>query len=1202
MKPLGLWKEEFDPFLVEFTCQTCLRACMRRANRGPARIHPQSQQPLGYVYVDWKPKPTNADTPDMDFSTTSSTAVLGYKDSDVPGVKFSPGSTGLELKTGISAFAGALVITDEATRYTWAIPCYDKSAETIALALRVWARRAMSWIIHTVSNTKEGRSAWPNLPWNQIRILALHSDGGTEFADAVSLFCEVNIIHQVCNEANTPWRNGVVEARIDLASSLTKKAQLDLCGKPHHDTWIAVFQHSIHTMNCMPSKIHGTRASPLERLTGKSPTAEMIFTYGTPVVIRDEGRTSVSQPKGIAGYAVNYQHDTRQRGVRVFRATRGGLHKIFVRTHVRWDRLGSTPGSMGSSYRWDLARDHEHDETSWEDDDNEASTNNGENRLSYDSDSDDDHPPIVPNKNEAAMAVEQAYHNASPMGDAPIALGPATPDAAETHECPELAPPTPQADVAKSSDNDDDSSQQEAIEDIRDVEDDDVEVDEAPMAIIDDEQTSEEEPTTLRRGARERHPPNRYGFGVGHISAPNTMNELGFKTLDDLESGSTLIPHHKLPKEAKLLQKRVRRAMALSTQGYLLDVKAFNSNTTTDIEDDYELVESSVGNVMVLAVSGLNKSTELGQKVRSLKDVPRDEIKEAILKEVSGLLDASSFEAVPEDTIKDQGIPIMRFVWVIKVKSDDTVKARLCIGGNTQTQGLNFWETSSPTPRASTVKLALGIAASKNWHVNMSDVSQAFLQSLFGATAYMRMPKEVLEIRPDWKGCVLKLLRSLYGAKQSGRNWFQEAVDSLTEFGYRQCQKDPCVFTSHSEQDELLELILLYVDDFLVLAPPDRYELFFKKMSSKYKITSSDLDQRTIKIWNGLEIRRHGDGKISVTQIAKIREMAREFEAEVRALGDSRYKCSTPEVQDGNQFHPKDMVEDPQNLKKDEAKTLRRFQQMAGSVNYVATYTRFDVAHAMSKASKLMHGASDIHVTGMARVLRYLIEHEDIALTYDGAQGGEDSQPHLFTFVDSDYAGEPAHLRNENDLGRKSTTAVIIMAFGAPLYWKSKLQKTVATATGEAEIRALHYALKEVEFLVYLLMELGFKSGLVPIFSDASTCISQVKRDGMAWLEGSRQYQVEISDCYHAMRHRLIVPLKIRGPENPADLLTKKHMKNLTEFNEHILRISGASSVPFNDWIRRHFESFDGTTAAIGGFLSKDELLAACGLGIKATR
>ena len=588
----------------------------------------------------------------------------------------------------------------------------------------------------------------------------------------------------------------------------------------------------------------------------------------------------------------------------------------------------------------------------------------------------------------------------------------------------------------------------------------------------------------------------------------------------------------------------------------------------------------------------------LGERVRTLKEVPPREILEAKNKEIGGLLAKGAFTVVPRSAVpKDASV--MGFVWVLKVRDDDTVKARLCVGGHRQTKGQNFWETSSPTPRASSVKLALSHASIRGHNIYTADVSQAYVAAPIGAKLYMKMPPEMQRNHPD---SVLELKMSLYGAKQSGRNWYQEASRILTEqLNYHQLEKDPCVFKKVGDDGKPTEIILMYVDDFLFLGNEQSFDKFMTNMRRHVDISEGTRNQRALKTWNGLELHKTSKHVIIVTQIAKVRAMAREFGAEIAMLeSQSKRPAPTPEFSEGDNLSPLDMI-DPTTATPAERKTIQRFQEMTGSLMYVATYTRFDIAFATNKASRLMHAASERHIIGAARIIKYLRDNEDLPLIYDGTQSNLNDDPKLFCFVDSDFGGEPLHDKNQGDLGRKSTGACLIQSMNGPIFWKSKLQRKVAQASGEAEFRALSYALKEVVYCIYFLAELGFDVKWVPIFCDASVGVAQAKRDGLSWVEGTKQYEIELSAAYQMCREGMIMPLKIDTDENPADLFTKSDPgKSSAVRQKHIDRISGRASVPFRDWVAQQLDVFKGSSISRHGHISRADLFNQCGLTMSA--
>lgn len=53
-----------------------------------------------------------------------------------------------------------------------------------------------------------------------------------------------------------------------------------------------------------------------------------------------------------------------------------------------------------------------------------------------------------------------------------------------------------------------------------------------------------------------------------------------------------------------------------------------------------------------------------------------------------------------------------------------------------------------------------------------------------------------------------KLERSLYGLKQSGRNWNEVLHDYLTQNKFIQNQADHCVYTSETEHDDKVIMVI----------------------------------------------------------------------------------------------------------------------------------------------------------------------------------------------------------------------------------------------------------------------------------------------------------------------------------------------------------------------------------------------------------
>lgn len=133
---------------------------------------------------------------------------------------------------------------------------------------------------------------------------------------------------------------------------------------------------------------------------------------------------------------------------------------------------------------------------------------------------------------------------------------------------------------------------------------------------------------------------------------------------------------------------------------------------------------------------------------------------------------------------------------------------------------------------------------------------------------------------------------------------------------------------------------------------------------------------------------------------------------------------------------------------------------MVGSIMWLATATRPDIACASSVLGQFNACPTEKHVKAAKRVIRYLKGTSNAALLV-----GDCGRTVLEGWCDADYAG---------DLDtRRSTSGYVFKLFGSAISWSSIRQPTVALSTCEAEYMTLTEATKEAIYLRRLLTELG---------------------------------------------------------------------------------------------------------------------------------
>ena len=155
------------------------------------------------------------------------------------------------------------------------------------------------------------------------------------------------------------------------------------------------------------------------------------------------------------------------------------------------------------------------------------------------------------------------------------------------------------------------------------------------------------------------------------------------------------------------------------------------------------------------------------------------------------------------------------------------------------------------------------------------------------------------------------------------------------------------------------------------------------------------------------------------------------------------------------------------------------YQSVVGSLMYLATCTRPDIAYAVGMLARFSSKPNQSHWVAVKRVLRYLKGTVNYGLLY-----GDDSG--VLAYSDADWVGDIDD--------RKSTSGYMFQIAGGPVSWRSKKQDTVALSTAEAEYVALANAAQECAWMRRLLSELGdSQRGPTNILEDYQSCIAMAK-------------------------------------------------------------------------------------------------------------
>uniref|UniRef100_A0A6G1SKL6 Retrovirus-related Pol polyprotein from transposon TNT 1-94 n=1 Tax=Aceria tosichella TaxID=561515 RepID=A0A6G1SKL6_9ACAR len=157
--------------------------------------------------------------------------------------------------------------------------------------------------------------------------------------------------------------------------------------------------------------------------------------------------------------------------------------------------------------------------------------------------------------------------------------------------------------------------------------------------------------------------------------------------------------------------------------------------------------------------------------------------------------------------------------------------------------------------------------------------------------------------------------------------------------------------------------------------------------------------------------------------------------------------------------------------------------ELVGSLNYLATRTRPDIAYALSVFSKYIEKPREQHWKGLKRVLRYLQGTLDYGLFYQPVEN-----PYIKVYCDADYGGDHE--------SRRSTSGMIGFLNSGPISYKAQQQQTVTMSTTEAEYIASALGVKELMWITTFIKELGLDINVIAIARATSGIACGSEKDG----------------------------------------------------------------------------------------------------------
>lgn len=193
------------------------------------------------------------------------------------------------------------------------------------------------------------------------------------------------------------------------------------------------------------------------------------------------------------------------------------------------------------------------------------------------------------------------------------------------------------------------------------------------------------------------------------------------------------------------------------------------------------------------------------------------------------------------------------------------------------------------------------------------------------------------------------LEKSLYGLKQSGRNWNRLLHDCLTENDFTQNPTDHCVYAKQTKHGKTI--MIIWVDDLIIAASNEKVMTNAKKMlSERFKMK----DLGDLKHFLGITFTQ-SDGCVKMSQETYVYRILERFNMQ---------DCKPRETPcDQKLCYTEDAVK---------MCNVKMYREAVGSLIYLTTCTRPDLSFVVSKLSQYFCEPTEEQWLTVKHVLRYL--------------------------------------------------------------------------------------------------------------------------------------------------------------------------------------------------------------------------------------
>ena len=117
---------------------------------------------------------------------------------------------------------------------------------------------------------------------------------------------------------------------------------------------------------------------------------------------------------------------------------------------------------------------------------------------------------------------------------------------------------------------------------------------------------------------------------------------------------------------------------------------------------------------------------------------------------------------------------------------------------------MDFGDLFAPTVAVWSVRLLTALACELNLDLCYFDIKQAFVQSSLEEVVHMRLPRGSERLC----GKIVGLNKSVYGLKQTSRQWYAHLSRCLLTLGFLQCKAGACLYRLMEEGSVVMTIVV----------------------------------------------------------------------------------------------------------------------------------------------------------------------------------------------------------------------------------------------------------------------------------------------------------------------------------------------------------------------------------------------------------